>query len=156
MLKKTVNNKTVIIDIEDEFFFNLYKWHINGNYVFTIFKIEGKQVKKYLHRLLLDEPVFKVVDHINGNPLDNRKENLRACWVGENIRNRKTINKNKRSSKYKGVYWHKKNKNWYVKIMLNKKSHNIGSFETEIEAAKAYDRAAKRLHKDFASLNFED
>lgn len=99
----------------------------------------------------------RCVDHINGNPLDNRRVNLRICSQRENRINRpKPIFKNP-SSRFKGV-WLDKRKNlkrrWMAGLKLNNKRIWIGRFETEIEAAKAYDKNAKRFFRKFAHLNF--
>lgn len=91
------------------------------------------------------------IDHINGNPLDNRPANLRVCTQAENTFNR---GKNKKgSSKYKGVGWHKKAGKWAAQIQANGIKHHLGVFETEAEAAIAYNQAATQLHGCFARLN---
>ena len=99
-------------------------------------------------------PYGMVVDHINHDGMDNRRANLRAATHAQNTYHRK-----KRSgatkSKYKGIHWRKENKKWVARIMFEGKRIHLGSFHTEIEAAKAYDRAAKKYHGEFASLNFE-
>ena len=87
--------------------------------------------------------------------LQNRKANLRAATRTENNRNRRKGKKRTFGSKYKGVTWYKKGKLWAVRIMTNRKSKFIGYFKDEIEAAKAYDKAAIKHHGEFAGLNFE-
>jgi len=59
------------------------------------------------------------------------------------------------SSKYKGVCWYSREKRWAVRIHADGKTHTIGYFTNEIQAAKAYDHAARKYHGDFAVLNFE-
>ena len=59
-------------------------------------------------------------------------------------------------SKYKGVYWHKKDKRWQAQIGENKKRTYIGSYTNEMDAARAYDKKAKELHGEFARLNFPE
>lgn len=117
-------------------------------------KIDGKYKTTgiYLHRLIAIPPFKMQVDHINGNKLDNRKQNLRICTNQQNNRN---INAHKDStSKYKGVSWDKTNKKWLVQITDQYgKNRHIGRFVDEIEAANAYNEYAKIYHKEFAKLN---
>ncbi|MFH1718077.1 MAG: AP2 domain-containing protein [Planctomycetota bacterium] len=108
-----------------------------------------------MHREIMDPPDHLYVDHINHRGWDNRKANLRTATHRQNSYNRIHFTKNP-SSKYKGVSWKKRTKNWNVQIRYNSKSKFIGSFDNEIEAAKAYDKAAKNHHGDFAVLNFPD
>ncbi len=101
--------------------------------------------------MCLDTWEFGFVDHINGNKLDNRRENLRLCSNAENLRNSKPRGG---SSKYKGVCFHNQNKNWISNITIDGKTIHIGSFDDEVSAALAYDEAAKRLHGEYARINF--
>lgn len=91
------------------------------------------------------------VDHINGDRLDNRKDNLRICTEKQNRQNRKKISG--KTSKYKGVHWNKLNKNWRARIIINDKSIDLGSFKKEIQAAKVYNKAALTYFKEYAKLN---
>lgn len=89
------------------------------------------------------------VDHINRNTSDNRISNLRAATQAQNSCNKGARGK----SKYRGVYWHNKNRKWVTSLRKEGVSHYVGCFECEIEAAKAYNEKAKELHGEFASLN---
>ena len=106
-----------------------------------------------MHRQILNVPEGLEIDHKNHNMLDNRKYNIRTCSKAENQHNRKT---QKHSSKYKGVSWHKERRKWRTRICNNGKEFSLGLFDSEIEAAKAYDQKAKELFGEFAYLNFEE
>lgn len=105
----------------------------------------------YLHRLLC--PSNHHVDHINGNPLDNRRANLRPCTAQENHRNKRRHKDG--SSNFKGVSLGKNGK-WSGQIWDGKKLHHLGMFTNEHDAARAYDRAARVMFGEFAKLNFPD
>jgi hypothetical protein len=107
-----------------------------------------------MHRQIMNAPAGFVVDHINYNGLDNRKANLRIANYSQSVCHRRKLNKSS-YSRYKGAYWAKEIKRWKAKIHVNGKCMYLGSFRDEIEAAKAYDRAAKKYHSEFAALNFE-
>jgi len=113
----------------------------------------GKETLVYMHQEVIKVPDGMVVDHINHDGMDNREANLRAATRAQNIRNRKKFS-NSSSSKYKGVSWRKKTRKWEVLITFERKRIFLGCFRSEIDAAKAYDRAAIKYHGEFASLNF--
>jgi hypothetical protein len=95
----------------------------------------------------------KIIDHKNRNALDNRKQNLRECTQSENSKNRKS--RILSTSIYLGVHWCKRSKKWKAVIDHNGVKNYLGIFINEIDAAKAYDKAAKKYHKEFANLNFK-
>lgn len=109
-----------------------------------------------LGRYLLGLPTGdrRLVDHKNGNALDNRKENLRVATKQQNNANRGLLINNK--SGYKGVSWRQLSKRWCAFISVNNKSKFLGSFKIKEEAARAYDKAAKEHYGEFAILNFPD
>ena len=115
------------------------------------------QVTKSLHRLILGVEDSKIqVDHINNNPLDNRKENLRLASHSQNQRNKNKTRKNKTG--YKGVeYVPKVNKSNPYKMKIQKNGKVIQKyFSTAEKAALAYDKAARELFGEYANLNFEE
>lgn len=111
--------------------------------------INGK--KTSLHRLLMGEPKGKVVDHIDGNALNNKRSNLRICTHKQNMRNKKKTNKGS-SSQYKGVTFHKKSQKWRANITIKKVKY-LGQFDSEVQAAKKYNEAAIKYYGEFARLN---
>jgi hypothetical protein len=95
-----------------------------------------------------------LVDHINGNGLDNRRANLRLATSAQNNYNRRITSR--RTSKYKGVDYHASKRAYRARITVDKKKIFLGHFPDESSAARAYDVAAKKHHKEFAALNFND
>jgi len=114
-----------------------------------------KAKTKCMHREVIKVPDGMLIDHINHDSMDNRRANLRAATFSQNMRNRKKRSDAK-SSKYKGVCRFKGQRKWVARITFEKKRIYLGDFENEIDAAKAYDEAAKKYHKEFAVLNFPD
>lgn len=105
-----------------------------------------------LHRDIMGNPEGMVVDHINGNTLDNRRYNLRVCSVTENVRNSAP---QAGTSRFKGVHWDKEKNKWYAGIKFERKQVFLGRFSSEEEAALAYDNAAKSFFGAYARLNLE-
>lgn len=138
-----------LIDEQDYDMLSQHKWYLKlGKYAMTT--INRKNYT--MHRMILGLTDRKIlVDHINGNGLDNRKANLRTCNSQENIRNTR---KHRGSSKYKGVCWDKYNKKWKSSIVVDLKHISLGNFLDEEVAARAYDKAAIERFGEFAWLNF--
>lgn len=117
-------------------------------------KRNGKAIHDLMHRRILgiEDGAIKV-DHRNGNGLDNRRTNLRASTRSQNLGNRKK-NRNG-SSKFKGIHWNKKLKKWRATIRVNGEQFSLGCYAQEIDAALAYDRAAREKWGEFARVNFK-
>lgn len=94
------------------------------------------------------------IDHINGDPSDNRIANLREATQRQNCQNRRS--RIGSSSKYLGVNWHGHTQKWVAAIGAKGIQSHIGVYDTEYEAAVAYDAAAKKYHGEFARLNFPE
>ena len=118
-------------------------------------KVMIHRKKYYAHRLIwfIMHGCFPSgqIDHINGNRLDNRIENLRDSTNGQN-----QANKFKRpncSSKYKGVFFDKKTNNWKASITVKRKRIHLGTYDTEKDAALGYNKAALQHYNEYARLN---
>ena len=156
-----VGKEWAIVDAADFASVNQYKWKKHSKGYAYRFERDSDGVHKMIlmHRQIMQSGTGLVVDHINHDPLDNTRANLRVCTQGQNMKNQK---KNKRkdgnptSSKYKGVYkWqYKKTIKFKSTIWSNGEQEYLGYFDTEIEAAKAYDKRAKELFGEYANLNF--
>lgn len=147
--------KYIICD--DEMFEYLieYKWAMRKDgYVSAYITGTGRNGSKALvHRVIANCPIGMVVDHIDGNKLNNQKSNLRICTQGQNLMNKR---KTRGVSKYKGVYWNGIANKWVSIIRLNGKGYNLGYFSDEESAGKAYDIKAKKLFGEFANFNFNN
>ena len=151
--------KVAIVDDDDFEWLSEWKWyahkHWNTFYVWrsTNTKLGEKRKTIQMHRLILglQRGDGKIVDHINHNGLDNRKCNLRIVTNSQNCMNQRPA-KNF-SSKYKGVSWRTSRKKWRAQIKLNKKTIYLGGFNSEEDAARAYNRKAIELFGEYAFLN---
>lgn len=111
--------------------------------------VDGK--KRLAHRLawLYIYGIFPIdmIDHIDGNPINNKITNLRECNVSENGRNRLAQKNN--TSGFKGVTWHKTRGKWRSSMMLNRKSIHIGHFDSANQASIAYEAYTKEIYREF-------
>lgn len=117
----------------------------------------GHRITIRMHRVILERKLGRILkineqcDHINNDGLDNRRKNLRVATNQQNCQNQRQPNKIK-SSQYKGVSWH--DARWEPHIKVSGSQIYLGRFIDEIDAAKAYDKAARLYFKEFAKLNF--
>lgn len=105
-----------------------------------------------MHRKIVKAPVGKVVDHINGNKLDNRRSNLRIVDQTKNQANRQHLNRNNKSG-FRGVSWSKAAEKWESCVMYLGKKIYLGIYESPVDAAIAYNTKASELFGDCAQLN---
>jgi hypothetical protein len=150
--------KWTILEQEDYYRLCNYKWYVNGNgfkfYAFrNIILGPGKTRMLSMHREVMGFPKGMLVDHRNHDTLDNRKENLRIATHSQNTCNKQDKRKGC-SSQFRGVSFDRKRKYWNVQVVREGKYVFFGRYKDEVEAAKAYDEAAKKYHGEFARLNF--
>jgi hypothetical protein len=151
--------KYALVDDSDYEWLNQYKWYAIKDYntwyaVRHITKPDGKQTLISMHRFILglEYGDLREGDHKNHNGLDNRQDNLRICTGSQNQYN---ANPHKNcSSVFKGIYWNKISNKWHTRISIRGQQRNLGYFNNEIKAAKAYDEAARKYFGEFANLNF--
>lgn len=144
---KLTQGKYAIVDAEDFEELNKFKWSVTPKgYVHR----SSHNTTLRIHRVIMSAPKGVQVDHINGNRLDNRKENLRLCNNSENQRNCRVRKTNKSGYKGVGSVYGGVTKVFRARINVNKKQINLGVFETAEEAFKAYQEAAKKYHGEFA------
>lgn len=153
--------KKVYYDEEDADLVSIYDWYImlagHTFYAFTVLYTKERQ-SAGMHRIVMGlEDNKYVIDHINHDGLDNRKENLRICTSQQNSWNRSVSGRG--TSKYKGVIFsseNNRNKRWKAQIKVNYKRLDLGWYWTEEEAALAYNKAALEHFGEFACLNIVD
>ncbi len=146
--------KYAIVDADDYDRLNKYKWHASKTGRTWYARKCRPNTTVLMHRLITDAPADLVVDHINHNGLDNRKPNLRLCTTAQNNHNTRPRTQPNKTSKHKGVSFDKCRKRFCATIKHNYKRYFLGRFKSEINAAKAYDKAAKKFFGEFAYLNF--
>lgn len=132
-----------------------HKWHLDKGYPERTFYKQGEVFHEKLHHFIIGKPNKGfVVDHINGDKLDNRSTNLRICTQRQNTLNRGICSKN--TSGYKGVSYSDKKKSWSAYITANGKRKYIGYFSNAEDAARAYDYHSLILHGEYGFLNFPE
>jgi hypothetical protein len=156
-MELSVKDKIVLFDDEDAELVLRYKWHISvcgrGKLLYATTsnytpKLYGNDPIR-MHKLVMGMPEFEV-DHINRNTLDNRRGNLRLVTRVQNCAN---SGPRRGTSKFKGVSWNKGK--WRAVIMIDSRQISLGRYTDELEAAAAYDKAAKSAWGEFAYQNLD-
>ena len=148
--------KVALVDDEDFEVLSKRSWRL-GYYNHPItYDLDCPRKTVLMHRVIMNAKKGEIIDHIDGNPLNNTRANLRFCTHAENMRNQKKPKNN--TSGYKGVHLNKnkKVKKWKAEIGYNKKLIFLGYFMTPEDAARSWDAAAKMIHGAFARLNFPE
>ena len=147
-------NQFALVDDVDFEELSKHKWYASKlHYGGFVAKRHKKGKVLLMSRVIMDAPKDKQVDHRNHDTLLNCRYNLRLCTNAQNHYNQRSRGG---ASKYKGVYFYKPTRKWQGQIKCNYKKQHLGYFDTEIEAAKAYDAKAIELFGEFARLNFGD
>lgn len=147
---KLNKGKVTLVDDADFEWLNKWKWHATykGYAVrYRLRKDTGKPRGLRMHRVIMECPANKQIDHINGDRLDNRRANLRIVVAYQNSLNR-GLHKNNTSG-YKGVSWYPRDKKWYVQLNYRRKHYSLGLFKNIKDAITAYNKKSKLLLGEF-------
>jgi len=138
-----------LVDAADYEWLSQYHWHLcSGGYAARSEK--GKRI--LMHRQIMQPPKGMVVDHIDSQRANNCRANLRVCTYAQNQRNQRK--KRGSVSAFKGVGYLKNSQRCHAKLVFEGKTIWLGHFDCEVDAARAYDRAAVVYFGEFARLNF--
>lgn len=149
---KLSSDKVALVDDEDFEYLSQFKWYDAHGYAARNYFIKGKHIHVSMHREILGNiPSNVQTDHINGNKLDNRRENLRLCNNAQNNQNKGLTKDN--TTGFKGLRWYKPSKRWQVRIAVYGKQIHLGYFKDITKAVKTYNTAAKKYHGEFAYQN---
>lgn len=142
-----------LVDDSDYATLAQWKWlYVGSGYAGRFVTAHGKKSLVYLHRYLLNPAPDQRIDHINGDRLDNRRENLRLVTVRQNHQNRRRSQHSR--SGYKGVCWHKAARKWDARITVQGVRVHLGYYDDAETAALMYDAAARHLFDEYARPNF--
>jgi len=162
MMIELTQGQSTQVSPEDYDFLSGFKWYAQRRTTshapvsYYAMRIAGRK-GQLMHRTILARMLGRElvsteqVDHIDRDPLNNRRENLRLATASENLRNQSKHKDN--TSGFKGVSFHKPMQKWQAQIAVNHKQIYLGCFDTAAAAAAAYDTAAQSLHGTFACVN---
>ncbi len=141
-----------LVDDDDYAYLSQFRWrNAHGYAVRTVTIASGKSRNLGMHTEIMKPPPGYQVDHHDLHPLNNTRENLRIATSGQNNANQQPDKSN--SSGFKGVSWLERNQRWIVWICVDGKNRYVGAFTNLLEAARAYNEAAKFFYGKFAWLN---
>lgn len=147
-----VNGGHVLVDDADWELVSQHQWRCHEpvkGYPYAFYGEHRRTV--FLHRLIMGAAAGQQVDHINGNGLDCRRANLRICDAAQNQWNSKLRSDNR--SGFKGVHAQSPDGKWTVTIKVRGRLIYLGHYDNVDDAARAYDRAARAYHGEFALCN---
>jgi len=153
MLMQISNRQYQYFEIDDADFDMIckYTWYISySGYIIAYINRSPFLLHRLLFGLVTNDN--KIIDHIDGDRTNNHRDNLRLCTSAQNSRNSRKKSSN--SSGFKGVV--KDGNKWKAVIQSEGRYISLGQYNNKIEAAKAYDKAASELYKEFANLNFNE
>jgi len=139
------------VDAADYEWLSRWKWHV-CNEGYAARTENSKRI--FMHRLIMQPPDGMFVDHMDANKGNNCRSNLRICTPQENQRNMRK--QHGACSQYKGVYYDKRRGKWCAECQFADAKQFLGYFDLEVDAARAYDRAAVLYYGEFARLNFPE
>jgi hypothetical protein len=144
--------RVALVDDDDFDRLNQYKWCLGGDSQYTYYaRRQSGRENIFMHRVILDAPADLHVDHIDGDGLNNQRSNLRLVTRSQNHQNRRP-DTNARS-RYKGVSWVSAYSKWRATIKVQGKRYSLGYHANEVDAARAYDTAARLHYGEYARLN---
>jgi hypothetical protein len=133
------SDKFALIDDNDYLWISEYRWYLNSNgYAISIRNINGKTKTFFMHKEILKPKEGLFTDHINGDKLDNRRENLREVTRSQNSINMSFLGHKDSKTGHVGVYWHKSARMYEAVITHNKKKYHLGHYNDIEDAIDAY------------------
>lgn len=148
---KLTQGQVALVDDKDFEWLSQWKWYVMTNYGHWYAIRNGDLGSIYMHKEIMKPMTDFVVNHIDGNRLNNQKVNLRLCNLTGKAGMQKEARNN--TSGYRGVSWHRKFQCWVAKIGLKNETINLGCFPDPKQAALAYNAAALKHFGEFARIN---
>ena len=144
------NGGITIVDDEDYQNLSIFKWHCRGSGKYRYAYRMENGTTLAMHRAIINVPDGMQTDHIDGNGLNNLRNNLRTATCAQNQFNATGW---PGKSFFKGISWNKEHKKWAANIRITTQRLFLGYFQSEADAAKAYNEAALKHHGAFAKTN---